>query len=469
MVGVPRSKGCLACLQRRVKCDETQPRCQSCERRGNPCPGYTRTRKFCHFSANSPHERTRSTSPATQSSSMALVTTKEARQYPTIPRTSMDEALMPGLVSKALDRQCRKGFCDFVDAVFPTIYYSYSTRVELPWFEIAQYDRGAGIAMEWAFRSLGTLQIGRVSGNQRQILTSQEMYGRGLRYLVQAIKNPATVGTDDTLGAAILLGIYELMNETGENSWLLHSRGISHLLRLRGARSHTSGYGRTLLLSFRGLLVYEAFTRGEACFLESEEWRSTLPETLEDEERRGKSCRFGQLMDYAFNEIAQCPGFLAKTKALVASSRTTNAERDDLMGVINSSLEVLSDVEIQIMAGVKADHEGDKKESESFFGLIPHSIKNASVKFTLEGVHSGIALLRQLSVVLVSDRSRQKAVTPWLKLGPCKNEWKLIKNAGEIAQAQKNTRPHPTGPQQQGSPKIWHDRIALAMGMPETV
>ncbi|CAG8285470.1 unnamed protein product [Penicillium nalgiovense] len=468
MVGVPRSKGCLACLQRRVRCDETQPRCQACERRGNPCPGYTRTRKFYHFSTNSP-QSLRSTSPS-RSSSMALVTAKEPNetQYPT-PRASMDEALMPGLVSKALDRQCRKGFCDFVDAVFPNIYYTYSTRVELPWFEIAQYDRGAGIAMEWAFRSLGTLQIGRVSGNQRQILSSQEMYGRGLRYLVQAIKNPATVGTDDTLGAAILLGIYELMNETGENSWLLHSRGISHLLRLRGAKSHANGYGRTLLLSFRGLLVYEAFTRGEACFLESEEWRSTLPETLEDEERRGTSCGLGQLMDYAFNEIARCPGFLANTKSLVASSRTTDAERDDLMGAIHSSREVLSDVEIQIMAGVKADHEGNKKESQAFFGLIPRSTKDASVKFTLEGVHSAIALLRQLAVVLVADRSRQKAVTPWLKLGPCKDEWKLIKNAGEIAQAQKDTRLHPTGPQQQGSVKIWHDRIALAMGMPETV
>lgn len=377
---------------------------------------------------------------------------------------------MPGLVSKALDRQCRNGFCNFVDAVFPTIYYSYSTRVELSWFEIAQYDRGAGIAMEWGFRSLGSLQLGRVNGNQRQILASQEMYGRGLRYLVQAVRNPATVDTDDTLGAAILLGIYELMNATEENSWLLHSRGISHLLRLRGAKRHASGYGRTLLLSFRGLLVYEAFTRGEACFLESEEWRATLPETLEDEERRGKSCGLGQLMDYAFNEIAQCPGFLAKTKTLVASPQTTNAERDDLMDAINSSREVLGDVEIQILAGIKADHEGNKKGTRAFFGLIPRSIKNASVKFTLEGVHSAIALLQQLSVVLVSDRSRQEAVTPWLKLGPCKKDLKVMKDVGEIARAQEDTRlVHPTGPQQQGSPNVWHDRIALAMGMPDKV
>ncbi|CDM29949.1 unnamed protein product [Penicillium roqueforti FM164] len=63
---------------------------------------------------------------------MALVTAEEAQQWATIPRASMDEALMAGSVSKALDRQYRNGFCDLVDAIFPNIYYSYSTHVELP-------------------------------------------------------------------------------------------------------------------------------------------------------------------------------------------------------------------------------------------------------------------------------------------------------------------------------------------------
>ncbi|KAJ5827867.1 hypothetical protein N7447_004630 [Penicillium robsamsonii] len=378
----------------------------------------------------------------------------------------MDEAVMPGLISKAMDRQYGREFCDFVDAVFPSIYYSYSTRVELNWFEIAHKYQSAGNALAWALRSLGAFQVGRVDGNQRQILASQEMYSCALRQLVKAIKNPATVSNNETLGAAVLLGVYEMMNATEENSWLLHSSGISHLLRLRGAKRHASGFGRTLILSFRGLLVYEAFTRGEACFLEDEEWRSTLTLTLEDEERRGTSCGLGQLTDYAFNEIVQCPGFLAKTKALVASPRTTNAERDKLMDAINLSREILDDVEVQIMAGVKADHEGNTKASQAFFGLIPLSVKDASANYTLEGVQSAIALLRQLSVLLVSDRARENTVTPWLKLGPCKNGQKVIKDTGELAQlAQESTRLHPTGPRHQGNPKIWHDRIAMTMGM----
>ncbi|EXJ92115.1 hypothetical protein A1O3_00665 [Capronia epimyces CBS 606.96] len=40
MVGVPRSKGCRICVQRRVKCDQTRPICNNCLKGNRPCPGY---------------------------------------------------------------------------------------------------------------------------------------------------------------------------------------------------------------------------------------------------------------------------------------------------------------------------------------------------------------------------------------------------------------------------------------------
>lgn len=380
----------------------------------------------------------------------------------------MDGAIVPGLVVRTLEEQCRRGFCDFVDTVFPNIYYSYSSRMERPWFDVVHNQQGTARLLDCGLCSLGSLQLGRANGNQRLILASQEMYGRGLCHLVQALKNPTTAGKDDTLGAAILFGIYELINATVERSWLLHSRGISHLFRLRGPKSHVSGFGRTLLLSFRGILVFEAFIRGEACFLESEEWRSILPQIVKDEEQRGMNCHLGILMDCAFNEIAQCPGFLVKTKALVASSRTTNVERERLTLAINNSKETLIDVETQMLAGIKADHQGNEKVCQVFFGLIPEFVRNDTVKFSLEGIRSGIALLHQLSVVLLSDQARNKETMPWKTLGPGHKEWEFIKdNDGLARMAQAKSRIHPTGPQQTGSAKLWPDRIALAMGMPE--
>lgn len=46
MVGVPRSKGCRICVQRRVKCDQTRPTCNNCKKGNRPCPGYSHDLKF---------------------------------------------------------------------------------------------------------------------------------------------------------------------------------------------------------------------------------------------------------------------------------------------------------------------------------------------------------------------------------------------------------------------------------------
>ena len=40
MVGVPRSKGCRICVQRRVRCDLTHPICNNCKKGNRPCPGF---------------------------------------------------------------------------------------------------------------------------------------------------------------------------------------------------------------------------------------------------------------------------------------------------------------------------------------------------------------------------------------------------------------------------------------------
>jgi hypothetical protein len=40
MVGIPRSKGCRICVQRRVRCDLTRPTCNNCKKGNRPCPGY---------------------------------------------------------------------------------------------------------------------------------------------------------------------------------------------------------------------------------------------------------------------------------------------------------------------------------------------------------------------------------------------------------------------------------------------
>lgn len=379
----------------------------------------------------------------------------------------MDGVVTPNLVVKSLDQKSKIGFCQFVVDVFPNAYFCYSPRLEIPWVNFVRRDHESGKALDWCFRSLGALQIGRASGNERQITASREMYGRGLHYLVQVIKNPTVASMDVTLAAAVILGIYELVNSPDEESWLIHSRGIAHLFRIRGPQAHACGFGRTLMITFRGLFVFDALARGEACFLGSEEWRSMLPITTEDEERRGKSSPMTRLIDSAFNEIAQCPGFVVMTRTLVASS-ATDSERDDLIGVLTTSRDNLMDVETEMLVGIQADQEGGDMDAQGFFGTIPTSHKDTVANYSIEGIRTAIALLQQLLTVLASDESRRQQPTPWAVPDPSKTGWEMIKNPDVLRKmTHKKTRLHLTaGPLLPGTAKIWPDRILLTMGMP---
>jgi hypothetical protein len=206
---------------------------------------------------------------------------------------SMDETIAPSLVNQTMNEQYREGFCAFVEANFSGQFHGYSTRVELNWMELARSSQFRfSKALDWAMRSLGSLHLGRNHGDNPQISTSREVYGRALQHLGQALKKPSLARSDDTLATAILLGVYELSNATGQTSWLLHSRGISSLIRLRGPQAHTRGLARTLLVSFRGFILYDAFMRGERCFLEDREWQDVIPQVVKQEEQRGRASRW---------------------------------------------------------------------------------------------------------------------------------------------------------------------------------
>jgi hypothetical protein len=378
----------------------------------------------------------------------------------------MDEDIVPSLVAGVLGQRQREGFCAFVDDVFPGIFYGYVDLVDVNWFDIARNQPQTGKSLDWALRSIGTWQLAKAHNDAQQLLASREMYGRTLQHLIQAIRNPSVVCADATLAAAILVGIYEMINATEQKAWLTHSRGISHLFRLRGPRAHISGIGRTLLLSFRGFLVFEALTRSETCFLDAEEWRSILPEALEDEERRDKSSPLSVLIEYAFNEIARCPGFLVKSKDLVACPYATPTERECLIREIETSQNTLLGLESQMLAGIRAKQASSDACSRSFFGVMSDPRADMLAKFSHEGIHAGIAMLQQLLVVLVSDRNRPKEATPWLTLGTAKSELETVTDPNEMTTlAQETTRLHPTGPQVPSSPKAWPDRIAMSMGL----
>ncbi|KAJ5183399.1 hypothetical protein N7492_001015 [Penicillium capsulatum] len=436
MVGVPRSKGCLTCIQRRVKCDEARPHCQRCQTRGTPCLGYTRDRKFCFYS-------------------------KPENDVAAPSHAVIEGAVVPTLTAKALARQQREGFCAFLDSKFPGQYYGYSTRVSQNWFDVARnYEDSAGKAFDWSMRSIGALYIGRARGDPQLVITSMEMYGRALHQLFRSLNHPTLATADNTLGAAILLGGYEMFSMSGQKSWMLHSRGISHLYQLRGARAHTNGLGRTLLSSFRGFVVFEALARGEPCCFEGEDWKSIIPDTIREERQRGKSTGLGEMIEYAFHEVARCPGFLARTRALVASACPRETDRCELIDSISGCQESLREYQAKLYTGMSS--QSAQKESNDFVGPIPFDTADRLGRYSLQGIISAVALLQQLLVLLESDRARRDARSigtgsdsqdPWRVLDPSS-----VAGTGHAG---------PAGPEREAEAETWFDRVSMAMGMLE--
>ncbi|KAJ5111289.1 hypothetical protein N7532_001824 [Penicillium argentinense] len=391
--------------------------------------------------------------------------------YPTksrvhLPHASIDETVSPKLVAGALDQQYREWFCAFIDAHFPVSTYAYISRIDVNWFNVARNHEGSsGKALDWALRSLGSLHIGRVHDNEGQVMASREMYGRALRHLFWSINKPSLVAADETLAAAILLGGYEMVNPTGQGTWLLHSRGISGLFCLRGPQAHVRGLGRNLLASFRGFLVFEALTRGEACFLERQEWRAITSDTIKAEQQLGKACRLCELIEYAFYEIAQCPGFLASTRAVVAYSPTKNMTKKHLIYRMTRCQKALRDLQSQLSTGVRVARQSNNPENGSFIGLIPPSVADTLGVFSLEGVSSAIALIQQLLSVLESDRTRRTMKS--LSVFPANDSiWNLVKDSTVIARMTRGrSNLQLAGPQAQEGSETWLDPLCMSMGM----
>ncbi|KAJ5742011.1 hypothetical protein N7533_011420 [Penicillium manginii] len=381
---------------------------------------------------------------------------------------SMDETIAPSLVNQTMNEQYREGFCAFVEANFSGQFHGYSTRVELNWMELARSSQFRfSKALDWAMRSLGSLHLGRNHGDNPQISTSREVYGRALQHLGQALKKPSLARSDDTLATAILLGVYELSNATGQTSWLLHSRGISSLVRLRGPQAHTKGLARTLLVSFRGFIVYDAFMCGERCFLEDREWQDAIPQVVKQEEQRGRASRLGELIEYAFHQIASCPGLFAETKVLVRSDENDENRRQHLLTRIDDCRYFLREIQNDILMGCQ---ENLPEKRVDFIGLIPTAAADNLTRFSLEGIGSAVSLLHQLSAGLKSDGDRRRYSMSNRPLSSSGSRgWDRFEDHYSALNVPGKCMNGFRGPHKAESEDSWLDRLSMSLGMPEEI
>jgi hypothetical protein len=302
----------------------------------------------------------------------------------------MDEKLAPTLAYEAISIQTRESFDTFLKLYFPNHAACVQSRLQVKWMDFLRSGWSTfPPALIWSLRALMTLLMGSSQGNKQAILCARHMYSRGIQLLGALLKSQAALA-DETLAAAMFLGGYEVLDGSSDRSWIVHARGIGQLMRARGPAAHEQGIGRSMLRAWRPNLIADAFVNGGPCFLGDPEWRrrSMNKEIARAENEQGLGSPIGQMADYAFNEVAKCPGFLAATNELLtASIPVSTVNMGSLISEILQSKQNL--VQLEGMLALA-------EPSPNFVGVIPSVYATAWLQGSREGVCSAITFLDHL-------------------------------------------------------------------------
>ena len=132
---------------------------------------------------------------------------------------------------------------------------------------------GSNKLLDSAVRAVALAHLGLVHGLKSFLIEARPLYGKALHLLSLALGNSTEALSAETLGATILLSLYEIFASNSSKSWLQHAGGASALIRIRGPARHRYGFHRELYLAYRHTLVTEACRSRVHCFLEEPEWR----------------------------------------------------------------------------------------------------------------------------------------------------------------------------------------------------
>jgi Fungal specific transcription factor domain len=458
MVGVPRSKGCATCRNRRIKvsysfilvakrerdgclihasttiqCDEARPECGQCQRYGCPCPGYNRKLKFQdegpnlqrrhrRMSDRKPNDAEKKPSPESSSSSSAVIVANLRNEIPEVMAEdafllmrnhagSIDESLSPSLVQKLFMSQQPRLFMDFTCAAFPTLYFHNRFRSDLAFPEYMMKNFRKRAYQDSAVCCLSAVYLASLTKDIRLLRTSRHMYGEALQRLNRIIDTDEAF-SDDVLSTVMMLTVYELYARTTPDAWVKHARGVREIFLRRGAQRHMSGLGRSCYYAFRGFLVAHAMHEGIPCFLDEEEWQNFAIKVQEEDAKKPSEWSvFVHISEMIFMEMVKCPRYIHDIRQL-----SPNAPRQDVTSLVSriratcANLRSLGDdLRASIMYHFQKK-EGIEVNEDGFVGPAPALFPDTNPTLLLQGATHCVNTLEKLLRTIKIDSLHIKYV-----------------------------------------------------------
>ncbi|KAL6232394.1 hypothetical protein BDW75DRAFT_243033 [Aspergillus navahoensis] len=274
-----RSKGCLTCRARKIKCDLSRPECSNCTRNGHICRGYERPRVFVNYAASTAGNGNGRASASASASANPKPTQEALAPKPTstgakrwrvyvVPNACKvtqhtDTRIVATPDSRPSERS--QFLSRFLDSFCPDGYEALapSERSAHFWIHELFILHGQSALLDTAFSTLATTYIGESNGDSQLQHHAAVLYDRSLRDLAQV-----NVGAADNhvLAAVMCMGFTEVFSPLRnlEHGWIAHNKGACELIESRGTALLQTDLGRNLFLRLRITGLYSAIGRREA-------------------------------------------------------------------------------------------------------------------------------------------------------------------------------------------------------------
>ncbi|KAI8402249.1 hypothetical protein FOFC_17555 [Fusarium oxysporum] len=205
MVGVPgRSKACVNCRERKLKCGLEKPYCARCTRNGRVCGGYELPRIFVHrFQKSGTPIQTTSPSPAVVSG-----TPHRWRFY--VPPPEDNPVPIPKSPDLKIHEQ-RQLIAWFINDFCPTLDppLNECERLHHYWVYVLPHIHGTADLLDRAILALSAAFLGKTTGDVHLQKLCLVMYGYAVNDLSKAMSVVNFCPNDAVLAAIMCLGMSE--------------------------------------------------------------------------------------------------------------------------------------------------------------------------------------------------------------------------------------------------------------------
>lgn len=212
-------------LQRKVRCDETKPECNTCLRRGTKCPGYRPAQSFILHQFDTETERPQlikedeeryryayRTPPASESSSSNASRNNSYGSLVVQQEQTPAEPQVPKQVSViAVDRIQHLG-------TFIRLYLPRADGPALPppsalMLALPTMPANSPVLLA-AIDALSAAQLAVNDRDRALVNRSRSMYGTALSQMLKAIQDPVLALKDETLLSTYMLTLYEVCKKS---------------------------------------------------------------------------------------------------------------------------------------------------------------------------------------------------------------------------------------------------------------